>query len=126
MMNELGRENVIQKHCHPDLLEGIEGYDRVVMTYRDPYLVGAAWANRRDWQEVWDEWMMTWSAYAALLDYADEVALVAEFEGPVVKPGRDDKGAHKAYSGGDMAKYYELVPKELIDHALEMSRTLRH
>lgn len=126
MMNKLGRENIVQKHCHPYLLFDMEGYDEVAMTYRDPFLVGAAWANRYDWKEAGAEWMVTWSAYAALLDYADQVFRVADFTGPVVKPGRDDKGAHRAYSEGNMDKYYELVPKELIDHALEMSRTVRH
>lgn len=120
MMAELKGRNVEQRHCAP----GMDlDYPEIVTTYRDPYLVGASWANRYSWREVERDWRRQWQAYRDVLKVA-RVARVDEFTGPPIKFA-PDKGAHKAYSLGDMDRYHELVPKELIELALEMSESVR-
>lgn len=123
------RPNVVQIHAgHPRLYDDEQVGDMPwITTYRDPHLVAAAWANRYTLDEVWSDWYQQWGSYRDdVLPRASEVLHVADFDGPVVKPGNDITGAKKAYETGDMDTFYSVVPKFWVDYALEMSEGVRH
>lgn len=96
-----------------------------VTTYRDPYLVGASWANRYAWKEVRDEWVRQWRSYQTqVLPRAQRVFRVDEYVHAPMKSAPDKTGAKGLYEVGDMAEYFKLVPQDLIEIALDATREI--
>lgn len=119
---------VHQVHCGPAALECIEecAPERIVTTFRSPYLVAASWANRYNWNEVWQDWTTQWSTWRELvLEHGAQIRDVKNFSGPPVKITPHDKGAKMAYLAGDRDEYYKRVPEPLIAYALDKINGIR-
>ena len=89
--------------------------------------MAATWFNRYPIEQIEREWNAAWDYYAdEVLPRAVEILRVEDFEGPVVKPYPQDKGAKTAYLKGDMETYFSLVPQALVDYALRLTHNLRN
>lgn len=123
----MARRNCIQIHCGSRELDTDAALALPwITTYRDPHLVAASWINRRPLSEVRRLWYDQWESYHdQVLPRAQEILRVAAFDGPVMKSSRDVTGAKAAFEAGDMDRYYEIVPRELVEFALEMSAEAR-
>lgn len=117
-------DEVRQEHCYEkgmdvfrEMRENPE--NRIVTTYRSPVLVGISWACRFSWKEVERAWYEQWANWREVCEVA-EIAMVADFKGPKVKPTPVSELKRKlenAAKDGDWDTYHEHVPKELIDYA---------
>lgn len=121
------RNDVIFQHTGPELWQKMHRAcdftdRRIITTLRDPYLVGASWANRYDMNspEYRWHWLVVWSGWERLLSYNPEIRLVSEFTGKVVRSVGDTKGAYEMLEYGDMTSYYNIMPEDLIEYALEI------
>lgn len=115
------RNKVVFQHTGWELWNNdSEYFDRyIVTTLRDPWLVGASWANRYDMNSAeyrWN-WFMVWSGWERLLSYDPEIRLVSEFTGRVERSIGDPKGVYAMLEKNDQKGYYKMMPKDLIRFA---------
>lgn len=95
----------------------------LITTYRNPYEVGATWANRRkldpqamrQWKSNWVRWGIMVKAAAKVVEHSDLTEHLNR------NPHGDKTGAFAAYEAGDFESYYQIVPKHLIDLACKIS-----
>ena len=123
MMNEIGRDKCVQRHCSQDVVASLGQYDKVITTYRSPLYVARSWAQRYNWPEVAQTWRDQWKAWRDIVDRGASVARVEDFRGPKVKVTPQGGIYHamtKALNAGDFDAYYEHVPRELIDYAADL------
>lgn len=113
--------NVYFQHTGPVFWGRFEAikYNRLVTTLRDPYLVGASWANQYDMNgpEYRHHWHVIWAGWERLLAYDPEIRKVSEYTGAKVKSKGDPKGLHAMRDSFDMESYYKMMPKDLIEFA---------
>lgn len=119
----LARQLTCEKILHsgdpfPEVKEG----DTVYTTLRDPFLVGATWANRvmqslnnhprHDYQEMWFRQWKNWALNADRMTIIQIDDLVHHDNAT-----GDGLGLKAAYDRGDMIYYHHFVPRHFIDFA---------
>jgi len=106
-------------HTHSSgLFERARECDLVYVTYRDPYSTAASWANRG---RPWNRWKPQWEAYEKVLtlnplvlDFTKgRIQHGIEFGSVPLNEHHDKHGLHAALDRGDMAYFWEHVPREL-------------
>lgn len=119
-------EQVAFTHINTAALSKADVYDDVYTTYRDPYRVAASWYNRGrfDTAQGRASWMTQWHNYSKLLE---KNPTILRTEGTRGKANLywDKRGAHALLDERDMLHFNRLVPKSLINHALECCKLLR-
>lgn len=113
-LEELGQ--CAQVHCGQEV--DFNKYSEVISLYRDPYRVGASWANR--YFEPLDDykfnlWCVQWKAWAE----TDSVLVATETLGYQLNTVYDEFGLHKALDENNMEHYHKYVPKRFIEFAQE-------
>lgn len=122
MRKQLSQEaHVLFQHCDPEFWKKFPKlkHYRLITTLRDPYLVGASWANRYDMNSAeyqW-HWHLLWAGWERLLDYEPEIFPVHEFTGAVEKSVGDPNGAHELLAQEDWDNYFKLIPEHLVNFA---------
>ncbi len=122
----LNRKAELIHLCH-DVLK----HSDIVTTYRDPYLVGASWVNRYENREQMlyeqeenkHQWFTQWDCYRELLEREPVVYRVSKFTGPKMKSRGDPQGAHRMLEE-DIKSYYQRIPRDWIEHAVNCSKTI--
>jgi len=117
-------------HLNKSVLTQLPHYETIFTTYRDPYRVAAAWANRdrfKGKKAQFDRWEQQWGDYKKLkefnpliLDFTkDQIQHNIDF-GTTNKNHHDDQySLHKAIDNDDLDTLYNHIPKELMDYAVE-------
>ena len=123
MLEKIKKERGGVHHCHcsQDCLDFIDTgeFSDLRVTHRDPLRTAASWANRgkllseRKGKSIWES---QWDFYKEILTHSPHIYQVEEFTGAKVNSADDVLGLHKALDEGDMATYYKIVPKELIQY----------
>lgn len=101
-------------HCCPEVLNR----EHLATTRRDPWKVAASWGNRYDMRhrEIRRVWFEQWGAYPEVLRRAERIIDIADEKGIGHRP--DSKNLHFALKSGDMAYFYQHVPRGMIEFAL--------
>lgn len=105
-------------------------HDKIFTTYRDPHLVAASWANA-DWLDF-QEWERVWNRFKALEKYKPTVLRIDRGQGKSqfgvkfpncdVNQCDDVLGVFDLLKKGDMERFYQVIPKHLIDYAEDCAR----
>lgn len=121
------------RHRHFDQLtmKIAEGYDFFATTYRDPYRIGASWANTdKSYQR--HEWAIQWENYAKFLAlnplifdvHAGRLQHGMVFGEKPLNQHKDKYDLHKALDEGDLDYYHSKVPIHMIEFAQECCQCL--
>lgn len=115
---------VVFQHCELGALSRAHKCSEVHTTYRDPFSVGASWANRYDMTDpiIQANWMTGWPIYQIVLKHYNPIVHhLADFTGARVNDHEDTHGMHEAYRTKDFEKYYAKMPEELMKFALKFA-----
>lgn len=126
------------EHCDPDRVKKAKKYVgerpshkggsgiQLATTWRDPYRTAASWGNRRHLRHE-GHWELQWAAYGEFLKLQP---MIFDFEKggdqhgfhlslEPVNAHEDRFGLHEALDTGDWEKYWSIIPKETVQHALD-------
>ena len=112
------------QQIHEIAIDRILDENNVITTYRDPFLCAASWAN---WDKISRRQAVrrfkgNWTRWGLMVPHAVKVIAMDEMNFHANKNHRGDvTGAIAAYMNNDWDRYFEIVPKELANHAAEIA-----
>jgi len=110
-----------QIHCCDETLEMAKNGADVHTTLRNPYHVAISWANRGRIglsPRIDKKWFYQWEKWAEIAPYAT-IHPVKDLQ-TRSNSKSDDLGLYDALEN-DLDKFYQHVPKEWVDHALNLT-----
>lgn len=100
-------------------IDGVLKDHNVITTYRDPFLVAASWANRMKWNALRKRrFMGNWTRWGLVVPHAVKIYVIDDM---IYWKNKgtfgDTSGAVLALTEKNWNRYFEIIPRELIEHA---------